>query len=86
MYNYRYTPNGVAYNVNPAQQFNKYGSGQAYGDAMNIPSGYEADSYMKTPDGKFIPKTLKLKTSKSKSDDEPVLSRNGSIVKAIKNL
>jgi hypothetical protein len=86
MYNYRYTPRGVAYNVNPLQYFNNYGSGQASGDAMNIPSGYEADSYMKTPDGKFIPKTLKLKTSKSKSDDEPVIGRNGSIVKAIKNL
>lgn len=83
LYKFRYTPNGVAYNVNGLANFAPYGSGQASGEAMNIPSGYEADDYTKTPDGKFIPKTLKLKkTSKSES----TVSRNGSIVKAIKNL
>jgi hypothetical protein len=87
MYNYRYSPNGVAYNVNPLANFAPYGSGQSSSEAINIPSGYEADDYMKTPDGKFIPKTLKLKKpNKTKSSNDTEYGRNGSIVKAIKNL
>lgn len=87
LYNYRYTPKGVAYNVNPLAQWNNYGSGQASGDAMNIPAGYEADDYMKTPDGKFVPKTLKLKKpTKTKTSDSDEYGKNGALVKAIKNL
>jgi hypothetical protein len=86
MYNYRYTPSGVAYNLNPYQQFNNYGNpGQA--SEGYIPEGYVPDDYMKTPTGQFIPKTLKLKTKKSKDDDdETVAVRNGAIVKAIRNI
>ena len=85
-YNYRYTPSGVAYNLNPYQQFNMYGN-PGQGSEGYIPEGYVPDDYMKTPTGQFIPKTLKLKTKKSKDDDEEtVTARNGAIVKAIRNI
>jgi hypothetical protein len=87
LYNYRFTPNGVAYNVNPFAQFAPYGSGQSSAEDMNIPAGYEADDYMKTPSGKYVPKTLKLKKpTKTKTSDTDEYGKNGALVKAIKNL
>jgi hypothetical protein len=86
MYKYRYSPNGVAYNVNPLAQWASQGVGQTSNGGLNM-EDYEADDYMKTPTGQFVPKTFKLKKpTKTKSSDTPELSRNGSIVKAIKNL
>lgn len=70
LYNYRFTPNGVAYNINPLANFAPYGSG-AMGKAA-APEGYEYETILK-----------KKKTSKS---DDTETSRNGSIVKAIKGL
>jgi hypothetical protein len=70
LYNYRFTPNGVAYNMNPLAQFNPYGSGAA--GKASAPEGYEYETILK-----------KKKTSKS---DDAETSRNGSIVKAIKGL
>jgi hypothetical protein len=86
MYNYRYSPNGVAYNVNPFAQFAPQGTGQTSNGGVNM-QDYEADDYMKTPTGQFVPKTFKLKKpTKTKSSDDTEYGRNGAIVKAIKNL
>jgi len=70
LYNYRFSPSGVAYNMNPLAQFNPYGSGAA--GKASAPEGYEYETILK-------------KKKSSKSDDTEV-SRNGSIVKAIKGL
>jgi len=70
MYNYRFSPSGVAYNMNPLAQFNVTGSGK--NEDGVAPAGYE-----------FYKAMRKKGTTK---DDESVVSRNGSIVKAIKGL
>jgi hypothetical protein len=86
---YSFTKSGVAYkDPRYLAGFNKYGSSSSQSESY-IPEGYEADSYMKTPTGKFVPKTLKLKSNKTKSsskDDDTEYGRNGAIVKAIKGL
>ena len=74
MYNYRFTPSGVAYNLNAPAQFNPYGIGQG---TQQLPEGYEYT--YRNVNGKLVPDDIKKKAK----DKE---SRNGSIVKAIKNL
>jgi hypothetical protein len=76
MYNYRFSPSGVAYNMNPLQNFNfsgAPGSGQ-------IPTGmipdYDTDEETGKP--KLVGYKLPKETKKT--------ARNGSIVKAIKGL
>jgi hypothetical protein len=81
MYNYRFTPNGVAYNMNPLAQFNVGGSGAASKTAGGDLEAGKDFSYNKA--GKIIG------IHSTKDDDSK--SRNGkkvnsSIVKAIKNL
>jgi hypothetical protein len=75
MYNYRFTPEGVAYNLNPPAQFNPYGGVGKTGKGQ-IPEGMSP-------------------TWESDDSGNPVLSgykkkketaRNGSLVKAFKNL
>jgi len=70
MYNYRFSPSGVAYNLNPLAQFNVAGNGKISDEVA--PAGYEFEKILK-----------KKKTSK---EDDTTYSRNGSIVKAIKGL
>jgi hypothetical protein len=77
LYNYRFTPKGVAYNINPLQNFNLYGApGSGTGQ---IPAGmtptWESDDSGKP----------QLSGYKKKKEDK-VTGRNGSIVKAIKGL
>ena len=82
LYRYRYTPSGVAYNVNALANFAPYGSGSAsskgYG-AGQMPNGlipqYDTDE-----------DTGEAKVVGYKIPKEKKVSRNGSIVKAIKNL
>jgi hypothetical protein len=81
LYNYRFTPNGVAYNINPPAGFAPYGSGSNTGyGAGQMPNGmipdYDTDEDTGKPKlvGYKLPKQTKTK------------SRNGSIVQAIKNL
>jgi len=69
-YNYRYDPQGRAYNLNAPYEWNMSGDGRS-SDGV-APAGYE-----------FYKAMRKKGTTK---DDDTVLSRNGSIVKAIKGL
>ena len=75
LYNYRFTPNGVAYNLNDPAQFAPYGSGSGGTGAM--PGGMIPDYDTDESTGK--PKVVGYKLPKEKK-------RNGAIVKAIKNL
>jgi type II secretory pathway pseudopilin PulG len=77
LYNYRFTPNGVAYNVNSPYSWNMGGAEAGKGKGTLAP-GY-AYTY---DENRNIIGTRK--TSTKNDDAEP--SRNGSIVKAIKNL
>lgn len=45
MYNYRFTPNGVAYNMNPLAQFNITGNGKTSDEVA--PAGYEFEKVLK---------------------------------------
>jgi hypothetical protein len=69
MSNYRFGPNGRAYNVNAPYEFNMEGS-QASSGLPTLPEGFEYET------------TIKPK-KKTKGDSD---ARNGSLVKAIKNL
>jgi len=74
LYNYRFTPNGVAYNINPLAQFNLAGAGAGKGMSGDLEAGKDF-SYNKA--GKIIGIH-----STGKDDSK----KNGGIVKAIKNL
>lgn len=75
MYNYRFTPEGVAYNLNPPAQWNMSGADMGRGKGTLAPGyGYTYD------ENRNIIGTRKL----GKSDD--TTAKNGAIVKAIKNL
>jgi hypothetical protein len=74
LYNYRFTPNGVAYNMNPLAQFNLAGGGAGKGMSGDLETGKDF-SYNKA--GKIIGIH-----SIGKDDSK----KNGGIVKAIKNL
>lgn len=74
LYNYRFTPNGVAYNMNPLAQFNLAGAGAGKGMSGDLETGKDF-SYNKA--GKIIGIH-----SVGKDDTK----KNGGIVKAIKNL
>jgi hypothetical protein len=74
LYNYRFTPNGVAYNINPLAQLNFAGGGAGKGMSGDLETGKDF-SYNKA--GKIIGIH-----SIGKDDSK----KNGGIVKAIKNL
>ncbi len=77
LYNYRYTPSGVAYNVNPFAQWAPYGSG----------SGGKGSAGQLAPGKKFsYDENQQIIGTYNSSDKEDAKVRNGSIVKAIKNL
>jgi hypothetical protein len=77
LYNYRFTPNGVAYNMNPLAQFNMAGgTGAGKGKISGLPSDWMS-LYDET--GEF----QGTKKRKKSEDDE---AKNGGIVKAIKGL
>ena len=73
LYNYRFTPNGVAYNINPLQNFGVYGGP----NAGQMPNGMIPDYDTDETTGK--PKLVGYKLPKENK-------RNGAIVKAIKGL
>jgi hypothetical protein len=77
LYNYRFTPNGVAYNMNPLAQFNTSNAGATSGQ---VPTGMIPDYDTDEDTGK--PKLVGYKLAKETKDKK----RNGSIVKAIKGL
>ena len=90
MYNYRFSPSGRAINANAPQFFNMLGSGAASG-AGQLAEGYE-DIYNAAQQ-----RIGSRRTSKSKNDDNDlynknggktskIKARNGSIVKALKNI
>lgn len=78
LYNYRFTPKGVAYNVNPLQYFNMFGN------STNKTAGVDTDKMTPTwesdESGNPVQSGWKMKKEEKKN------SRNGSIVKAIKGL
>jgi hypothetical protein len=74
LYNYRFSPSGVAYNMNPLAQFNLAGAGAGKGMSGDLETGKDF-SYNKA--GKIIGIH-----SVGKDDSK----KNGGIVKAIKNL
>jgi hypothetical protein len=81
LYNYRFTPNGVAYNINAPQSFAPYGSGSGTGyGAGQVPAGMIPDYDTDETTGK--PKVVGWKMPKETKPKK----RNGSIVQAIKNL
>lgn len=75
LYNYRFTPNGVAYNMNPLQNFNMYGAGTSGKGSGELEEGKDF-SYNKA--GKII--------GIHSTKDDGSGKRNGAIVKAIKGL
>jgi hypothetical protein len=78
LYNYRYSPNGVAYNMNPLANWNTSGgTSTGKGKINGLPSDWMS-LYDET--GEF------QGTKKRKESDTDTKVRNGSIVKAIKNL
>lgn len=78
MYNYRFTPNGVAYSMNPLQNFNMYGSGSTKGNGQLAPGKkFSYDENQKIIGTHSVGKDDVAKNGKKV---------NGSIVKAIKNL
>jgi len=72
LYNYRYSPSGVAYNVNDPYFFNMQGTGTTTNAAGTPPPGYKLV---------MEPKLEKEKTAKSGAK---LKARNGAIVQAIK--
>ena len=81
LYNYRFTPSGVAYNVNPPARFAPLGSGSGGTGSVNT-SGLIPDYGTDEATGK--PKIIGYKLPKEKN--EKTKKRNGAIVKAIKGL
>jgi hypothetical protein len=77
MYNYRFTPEGVAYNLNPPAQFNVAGggAGKNQGPEGMVPI-WESDENGKPVLGGY----------KKRKEDKTTAARNGAIVKAFKNL
>ena len=79
LYNYRFGPDGRAYNVNAPQQFNRYGAASTGKGTGAIPEGM-SPTWESDESGNPV-----LSGYKKKKEDKTV-ARNGSIVKAIKNL
>lgn len=79
LYNYRYDKSGRAINMNPLQQFGAtVGESSGSGTMPNAPEGYEWDP---------TPRLKKKKEDESSGKNgAKIKSRNGSIVRAIKNL
>jgi hypothetical protein len=88
LYNYRFSPNGVAYNVNPLAQFAPYGSGaSSKGAAGQLKPGkkFSFDENQQIIGTYNVDKdeTVAAKNGKKISKGD---QKNSSIVKAIKNL
>jgi hypothetical protein len=80
MYNFRFGPNGQAYNVNGPAAINMSGTGTGTGTTA-LPEGFEY-TYRKDASGKLVPDDIKKKAKTGKSG----ITLNGSIVKALKTL
>ena len=86
LYNYRYSPSGVAYNLNPLAQFSPYGSGASASKATGELEPGKEFSYNKA--GRIIGTHAvgKEDTAKNGKKISKGNQKNSSIVKAIKNL
>jgi hypothetical protein len=76
LYNYRFGPNGQAYNLNPLAQFNMAGSGKG---KATMPEGM-------TPTWESDESGNPVLSGYKKKKEDKATARNGSIVKAIKGL
>jgi hypothetical protein len=76
MYNYRFTPNGVAYNMNPLAQFNLAGAGSGRGKIQGLPSDWMS----------LYDETGQFQGTKKRKQTDDADAKNGGIVKAIKGL
>jgi len=81
-YNYRFDANGRPINVNPLAMFNPYGSGKPSMGGYDLEEGKDF-TYNRA--GKIVG-TRALKKDEDSKNGGKIKSRNGSIVKAIKNL
>jgi len=98
MYNYRFTPNGTAINVNAPAQFNTSGNpfGRSSGGSGQLAEGYEDiyNSAQQRIGSRRIPKSTPytseidsyLDTYKKGGKTPKTKARNSSIVKALKSL
>ena len=79
LYNYRFSPSGVAYNVNDPYQFNLAGTGNSNSGRQQAPAGFKFlyDAAGNVED---------IKKEKSAKSGAKLKARNGAIVKAMKSL
>ena len=85
MYNFRFGPNGQAYNVNNPYQFNNAGNPFA---RTNIGSGQLEEGYedLFNAAGRRVSTRKSSKNDTNGKDGTKIKARNGSIVKALKSL
>jgi len=81
-YNYRFDSNGRPINMNPLAMFNPYGSGKPSMGGYDLEEGKDF-TYNRA--GKIVG-TRALKKDEDSKNGGKIKARNGSIVKAIKNL
>ena len=79
LYNYRFSPSGVAYNVNDPYQFNLAGTGNSNSGRQQAPAGFKFlyDAAGNVED---------MKKEKAAKSGAKLKARNGSIVQAMKSL
>jgi hypothetical protein len=79
LYNYRFSPSGVAYNVNDPYQFNLAGTGNSNSGRQQAPAGFKFlyDAAGNVED---------MKKEKAAKSGAKLKARNGAIVKAMKSL
>jgi len=81
-YNFRFDANGRPINMNPLATFNTYGSGKSSMGGYDLEEGKDF-TYNRA--GKIVG-TRALKKDEDAKNGNKIKARNGSIVKAIKNL
>jgi len=85
LYRFRFTPSGVAYNVNDPRFFTPSpGAGASSSDYSQLSAPEGKEWTYRNVDGKQVPYDLITKKEDKKEDKKK--KRNGDIVKAIKNL
>jgi hypothetical protein len=85
LYRYRFTPSGVAYNINDPRTFTPSpGAGASSSDYSGLVAPEGKEWTYRNVDGKQVPYDLITKKEDKKEDKKK--KRNGDIVKAIKNL
>ena len=85
LYRFRFTPSGVAYNINDPRTFTPSpGAGASSSDYSGLVAPEGKEWVYRNIDGKQVPHDLITKKEDKKDDKKK--RRNGDIVKAIKNL